>query len=81
MGLPEAHQAKFEQEGSYDLSSVFHQMVISTNLLNTKVHEVQETWGGQKNLRTTNQVARASLKDLHFFPHHLTHKVTKDHGP
>ena len=38
------HQANFEQEGSYDLSSIFCQMAISTNLLSTKVYEVQETW-------------------------------------
>ena len=62
-----AHWANFEQEGSYNLSSVFHQMATSTNLLNAEVYEVQETWGGQKDLRTANWVARASPKDIHFF--------------
>ena len=40
-----AHQPNFEQEGSYDLSSSFWQMATSTNLLGTKIHEVQENWG------------------------------------
>ena len=42
-------------------------MATSTNLLNTKVYEVQETWGGWKDLRAANQAARASPKDIHFF--------------
>ena len=61
------HWANFEQAGSYNLSSVFHQMATLTNLLDTKVYEVQETWGGWKDLRTANQVAKASPKDIHFF--------------
>ena len=60
------HHANFVQEGVYNLS-VFHQMVTSTDLLGTEVHEVQESWGGQKDLRATNKVARASPKDIHFF--------------
>ena len=38
-----AHWASFEQEGSYDLSSIFWQMTTSTNLLGTEVHEVWES--------------------------------------
>ena len=44
------HWPNFEQEGSYDLSSIFWQMATSTSLMGTKIHEVQETWGGQKDL-------------------------------
>ena len=62
-----AHQANFEQEGSYDLSSISCQMATSTNLLNAEVYKLQETWGGWKDLRTTNLAARASPKDIHFF--------------
>ena len=61
-----AHWANFEQERSYDLPSIFHQMAISTNLLSTKVYDVQETWECQKDLRAANQVERASPKDIHF---------------
>ena len=38
-----AHQANFEQEGSYDLSSIFCQMAALSNVLNIEVYEVQET--------------------------------------
>ena len=62
-----AHWVNFEQEGLYNHSSIFWQMATSTNLLGTKVHEVQESWGGQKDLQATNQVAKASQKDIHFF--------------
>ena len=37
-----AQHANFKQEGLYDLSSMFQQIATSTNLLGTKVHEVQE---------------------------------------
>ena len=60
------HQANFKQEGSYDLSSVFCQMATSTNLLDTEVYEVQESWGSQRDLKTTNQVASTLPKDIHF---------------
>ena len=43
-----AHGANFEQEESYDLSSIFCQMAISTNLLSTKVYKVQETWTAKR---------------------------------
>ena len=61
------HWVNFEQEGLYDLSSVFYQMAILSNLLNTKVYEVQKTWGSQKDLGVTNQVAGAFPKCIHFF--------------
>ena len=62
-----AHQANFEQEGLYNLSSIFYQMATSTNLLNSKVYEVQETWVAKKDLRAANWAARASPKDINFF--------------
>ena len=49
-----AHWTNFEQWGSYDISSIFCKMAISTNLLSTEVYEVQETWSGQKDLGATN---------------------------
>ena len=63
-----AHWANFEQEGSYNLPSVFHQMAISTNLLSTKIYEVQETWGGQKDLRATHQRSWASRASIPLRP-------------
>ena len=61
------HWANLEQEGSYNLSSIFHQMATSTNLLGTEIHEVQESWGGQKDLWAANWAAKASPKENHFF--------------
>ena len=42
-------------------------MATSANLLGTKVHEVQERWGGRKDLQATNQLAQSSSQDIHFF--------------
>ena len=60
-----AHRTIFKQERLYDLSSMFWQMANSTNLMGTKTHEVQEAWTSQKELRATNQAARASPKDIY----------------
>ena len=62
-----AHWTNFEEEGSYDLSSIFHQIATSANFLGPEVYEVQASWGGWKDLRAANQVVRASPKDIHFF--------------
>ena len=42
------HWANFEQEGSYNLSSIFCQMATSTNLLGTEVHELWRPWGAKR---------------------------------
>ena len=49
-----AHWANLEQEGSYDLSSVFQLMATSLNFWGTKVHEVQESWVSWKDLWAAN---------------------------
>ena len=49
-----AQWPNFEQEGSYELSSTFQQMTSSTNLLGTKIHEVQGSWVDWKDLKATN---------------------------
>ena len=61
------HQTNFKEEGSHDLSSTFQDMASSTNLLGTKVHEVQEEWFGWQELKTANKTAKASQRDIHFF--------------
>ena len=40
----ESHPIDFRQEGSHDLSSVLHEMVSSTCLLDSSIFEVQDTW-------------------------------------
>ena len=61
------HKVIFEQEGSYDLTSVFWQMARDTILLNSEIHEVQEVWIGQGGLKATNCATQPSLKDIQFF--------------
>ena len=57
----------FTQKGSYHLMSVFWEMATSTGLLDSDVHKVQDEWTGQKDLQVTCQVAKSSLKGIHFF--------------
>ena len=40
------HKAMFEQEGSYDLTSVFWEMAQETSLLNVEIFKVQKAWTG-----------------------------------
>ena len=42
-------------------------MATSTNLLGTKIHEVQDSWGGKKDLQATTRAAMSFPKDIHFF--------------
>ena len=39
-------------------------MATSTNLLGNEIHEVQESWGGMKDLQATNQAAKSSWRYL-----------------
>ena len=61
------HRAKFAQEGSFDLTSVFWEMAWETNLLNFEIYEKQEAWTGWWGLRVTNYTAKASQRDIQFF--------------
>ena len=63
----ESHPINFQQEGSHDCSSVFHEMASSACLLNSSIFEVQDTWYGRKDLSAANQAARNSPKHIHFF--------------
>ena len=42
-------------------------MAWDTNLLNVKIHEVQEVWTCQQELNTTNHTAKDSQRDVQFF--------------
>ena len=61
------HKAIFEQEGSYDLTSVFQEIAQETSLLNVKIYEVQEAWTGLQGLKATNCTTKASQRDIQFF--------------
>ena len=57
----------FEQEGSYDLTSVFWDIAQETSLLNVKIYEVQEAWTSQWGLKAANHAAKASQRVIQFF--------------
>ena len=57
----------FEHDGLYDLTLAFQEMAQDTNLLNSKIHEVQEVWTGWRGLKAANHAVQTSLKDIHFF--------------
>ena len=61
------HKAMFEQEGSYDLTSVFWEMSQETSLLNVEIYKMQETWTSQQGLKATNCATKASQRDIQFF--------------
>ena len=63
----EPHKVIFKQEGSYDLTAVFQQMAQDMNLLDSKIHEVQEVWTSQRGLKATNHAVQTSPKDIQFF--------------
>ena len=55
-------------------------MATSTNLLGTEIHEVQESWGGWKDLQAANWAAKCSSKDIYYF-RVCTYQVTENNGP
>ena len=61
------HKVIFKQEESYDLTSVFLQMSWDMNLLNSKMHEVQEIWTSCRRLRAASHAMQTSPKDIQFF--------------
>ena len=63
----DSHPINFQQEGSYDLSSVFCEMASSAHLLDSSIFEVQDIWYGRKVLRAANLAVRNSPKCIHFF--------------
>ena len=54
MGLLQDPPPYFEQEGSHNLSPTFWEMAISMNLLGNEIHEVQESWTSQKDLKAAH---------------------------
>ena len=61
------HHPDYDHKGSLDFSYTFKEMAISTGLMGSDVHEVQEAWTGQKDLWVTHYLAKSSPKDIHFF--------------
>ena len=59
------HQPNYEHEGDDDMSLTFKEMATSASLMGSEVYEVKEAWTGQRNLKPTYNVAKASRKDIH----------------
>ena len=73
-----SHKGMFTQEGSYDLTLIFREMVQETNLLNVEIPEVQEAWTDRQELKATNCAAKASQREIQFSAQY--HWVTQHHG-
>ena len=63
----QTHKTMFEQQGSYDLTSIFQEMAQETSLLDVEIYEVQEAWTSQQGIRVTNHATEASQRDIQFF--------------
>ena len=62
-----AHHPHFNYKTSWDLSHLFQDMIISTNLLNSDIFEIQENWTRWEDLQATNNTLKALLKGIWFF--------------
>ena len=72
-----SHKGMFAKEGSYDLTLIFREMALETNLLNEEIHEVQEFSASRWELKATNCTAKApngrySFSTQYHQPHHST---------
>ena len=70
------HSYNFIMEGTCDLSEVFRQMAISTELLGTSIYEIQALWTGLDELRQANYALRSLPKGLKFL-----HVVSPSESP
>ena len=61
------HHPNYDHDGSHDFSHTLKEKATSVGLIGSDVHEVQDAWTGQKNLRVAPCVAKSSPKDIHFF--------------
>ena len=63
----EVHHSSFNQEGSHNLSSLFWELITSTDLLGSEIYKIQEVWTWQKDLRYAHCAMWSSSKGLPFF--------------
>ena len=62
-----AHHPHLNHEILQDLSDLFWDIIISTNLLNSEIFQIQENWTRLEGLQATNDTLMALPKGLHFF--------------
>ena len=61
------HSYNFTTDGTHDLSEIFKQMAVSTDLLGTSIHEIQASWTGPNELKQVNYALQSLPKGLKFF--------------
>ena len=62
------HSYNFTTDGTHNLSEIFKQMAMSTNLLGTSIHEIQASWMGPDKLKQANYALWSLPKGLKFLP-------------
>ena len=60
------HSYNFTTDGTHVLSGTFRQLAVSTNLLGTSIHEIQESWTRPKDLKQANYTLQSLPKGLKF---------------
>ena len=61
------HFYNFATNGTHNLSEIFKQMAVSTDLLGTSIHEIQASWTGPNELKQANYALWSLPKGLEFF--------------
>ena len=60
------HSYNFVDDGTCNLSEIFHQMATNAELLGTSIHEIQASWMGPEVFKDANYALRALPKCLKF---------------
>ena len=60
------HSYNFITDGTHDLSRMFRQLAVKTNLLGTSIREIQASWTGPKELKQVNYALQSLPKGLMF---------------
>ena len=60
------HSYNFTGDGSWDLSTIFKKLAISTSLLGTEIYEIQSSWTGPEELKQANYTLQSLHKSLKF---------------
>ena len=76
----EMQHSAFDQEGSQDISNLFLEMITSTNLLESKIYEVQEVWAGQRDLMYAHCAMEMFTWGSPIFLAGFPFRVTKGYG-
>ena len=62
-----AHMPVFHKEVTHNLTNVFGEMAKMADLMDTKIHPIQDQWQGKKELHVANHMAKGSAKNFCYF--------------